>query len=86
MMADMNDDEFAEFDLSEAEIDAMMQAGTPVEIVTLPILAPRGAELYTLVTAPSATYATSAVSPHISWLAAYVSTSGDAVQTANLAA
>lgn len=84
-MDDM-DDEFAEVDLTEDEIDTMMAAGTPVEVVNLPFLATQGSQPYELVTMAPQTFGASSVSMGYSMLAVQpVSNTATVPQTASLA-
>jgi len=86
MMDDM-DDEFAEFDLTEDQIDGMMAAGTPVELVPFPWMASAQQVPYVLITEPSSTYGSSSITPSAPVLGLMqVSVSGAVVQTASLAA
>jgi len=85
MMDDMAD-EFAEVDLTEAEVDAMMVAGTPVEVVTLPFLSSQRAEPYELVTGPPQTSGASSIVAGYSVVTVRpVSNTTTVSQTANLA-
>jgi hypothetical protein len=86
MMRDMTEDEFAEFETTEAEIDAMMASGTPVEVTTFSFLVPAPPRPYVLVTEAPATYGSAlVVANHASVAVGPVSSSGAGV-AASLAA